>query len=53
MRATLGPAFTSNKMKQIFVLISECGAQLGDFLKQCIKDKNMKTGECKIKRGML
>ncbi|KAJ4428801.1 hypothetical protein ANN_25794 [Periplaneta americana] len=50
MRSTLSPAFTSSKMKTMFTLITECGEQLGDFLKTCIKDKNMSVEGCKIER---
>ncbi|KAJ9573566.1 hypothetical protein L9F63_009051, partial [Diploptera punctata] len=50
MRSTLSPAFTSSKMKYMFVLVSECGVQLGDFLHQCINDKTMKIQDCKIER---
>ncbi|XP_069676207.1 cytochrome P450 9e2-like [Periplaneta americana] len=50
MRSTLSPAFTSSKMKTMFTLITECGEQLGDFLKTCIKDKNMPVEDCKIER---
>jgi hypothetical protein len=35
----------------MFVLITECGKHLGDFLEECIKDKNMKVEGCKIERG--
>ena len=38
-------------MRNMFVLITECGKQLGDFLEECIKDKNMKAEGCKIERG--
>ena len=51
MRSTLSPAFTSSKMRNMFVLITECGQQLCDFLEECIKDKNMKVKGCKIERG--
>ena len=51
MRSTLSPAFTSSKMRNMFVLITECGKHLGDFLEECIKDKNMKVEGCKIERG--
>jgi len=51
MRSTLSPAFTSSKMRNMFVLISECGKHLGDFLEECIKDKNMKVEGLKIERG--
>ncbi|KAJ9573565.1 hypothetical protein L9F63_009050 [Diploptera punctata] len=34
MRSTLSPAFTSSKMKNMFMLVSECGVQLVDFLHQ-------------------
>ncbi|XP_068081149.1 cytochrome P450 9e2 [Anabrus simplex] len=32
MRATLSPAFTSSKMKNMFHLMNQCGQQLGDYL---------------------
>jgi hypothetical protein len=38
-------------MRNMFVLITKCGKQLGDFLEECIKDKNMKVEGCKIERG--
>jgi hypothetical protein len=38
-------------MRNMFVLITECGKHLGDFLEECIKDKNMKAEGCKIERG--
>lgn len=50
MRATLSPAFMSSNIKNIFVSVVECGAQLGEFLKQCMRDKNMKIKECRIER---
>ncbi|PNF31078.1 Cytochrome P450 9e2 [Cryptotermes secundus] len=50
MRSTLSPAFTSSKMKSMFVLITECGKQLTDFLEKCINDKNMTIEGCKIER---
>ena len=33
------------------MLITESGKHLGDFLEECIKDKNMKVEGCKIERG--
>ncbi|XP_069676321.1 cytochrome P450 9e2-like [Periplaneta americana] len=38
MRSTLSPAFTSSKMKMMFVLVTECGKQLVDFLEKCCLD---------------
>ena len=38
-------------MKSMFVLVSECGVQLGDFLHRCINDKTMKIEGCNIERG--
>jgi len=38
-------------MRNMFVLITECGKHLGDFLEECIEDKNMKVEGCKIERG--
>ncbi|XP_068081151.1 cytochrome P450 9e2 [Anabrus simplex] len=32
MRATLSPAFTSSKMKNMFHFMNQCGQQLGDYL---------------------
>jgi hypothetical protein len=38
-------------MKNMFVLITECGKQLGDFLEKCVKERNMPVEGCKIERG--
>ncbi|KAJ9573563.1 hypothetical protein L9F63_009048 [Diploptera punctata] len=38
-------------MKNMFVLVSECGVQLGDFLHRCIHDKTMEIQDCKIERA--
>ncbi|XP_066992167.2 cytochrome P450 9e2 isoform X1 [Anabrus simplex] len=43
MRNTLSPAFTSSKMKAMFVLMDECGQQLGDYLQNEINQQ--KAGE--------
>jgi hypothetical protein len=51
MRSTLSPAFTSSKMKNMFVFITECGKQLSEFLEKCIRDKNMTIEGLKIERG--
>ena len=51
MRSTLSPDFTSSKMRNMFVLVTECGKHLGDFLEECVKDINMKVEGCKIQRG--
>ncbi|KAJ9573564.1 hypothetical protein L9F63_009049 [Diploptera punctata] len=52
MRSTLSPAFTSSKMKNMFVLVSECGVQLSDFLHQCLNDNTMKIQDCKIEKDL-
>jgi hypothetical protein len=38
-------------MRNMFVLITECGKHLGDFLEERIKDKNTKVDGCKIEKG--
>ncbi|XP_055699431.1 uncharacterized protein LOC129799506 [Phlebotomus papatasi] len=38
MRSTLGPAFTSSKMRTMFQLISECSSATVDFLEKEVKD---------------
>ncbi|XP_023717565.1 cytochrome P450 9e2 isoform X1 [Cryptotermes secundus] len=48
MRATVSPAFTSSKMKTMFVLVNECSEQLLDFLEQSYQQP-LETGY-KIKR---
>ncbi|PNF23401.1 Cytochrome P450 9e2 [Cryptotermes secundus] len=48
MRATVSPAFTSSKMKNMFVLVNECSEQLLDFLEQSYQQP-LETGY-KIKR---
>ena len=49
MRSTLSPAFTSSKMKTMFVLLSECCQQVVDYLEQCCTD-TPPTG-CNIEKG--
>ncbi|KAJ9573560.1 hypothetical protein L9F63_009045, partial [Diploptera punctata] len=48
MRAKLSPAFTSSKMKTMFVLISECCKQLVVFLEEC--QQNISGSECNISK---
>jgi hypothetical protein len=53
MRSTLSPAFTSSKMKTMFVLMSECCQQLVAFLEQCYQQPpkynyNISKGKFKI-----
>ncbi|KXJ79844.1 hypothetical protein RP20_CCG027717 [Aedes albopictus] len=39
MRATLSPAFTGSKMRQMFTLIAECGERMADFYRgECKRD---------------
>jgi len=38
-------------MWKMFVMMKRYGDQMGDFLEECIKDKNMKAEGCKIERG--
>lgn len=46
MRSILSPAFTSSKLKNMFVLISECGRQMTDyFLKEAKNDGGIITVE--------
>jgi hypothetical protein len=51
MRSTLSPAFTSSKMKTMFVLLSDCCQQFVDFLEQCYTDTPPKG--CNIERGKI
>nr|CAD7614182.1 unnamed protein product [Timema genevievae] len=37
MRAILSPSFSSNKMKTMFVLVSQCGQQMVDFLEELVR----------------
>nr|CAD7599515.1 unnamed protein product [Timema genevievae] len=37
MRSTLSPAFTSSKMKNMFLLVDECGHQLSQYLHDVLK----------------
>jgi cytochrome P450 len=39
MRSTLSPAFTSNKMKILFTLISETSQQLTLYLENCLREQ--------------
>lgn len=39
MRSTLTPAFTSSKMKTMFVLVKKCGEQLTNHLDSVIKQQ--------------
>ena len=48
MRSKLSPAFTSSKMKTMFVLVSECCKQLVDFLGEC---QNTSEPKCNITKG--
>lgn len=50
MRAILSPAFTSSKMKTMFVLVTECGKQLADFLEKCYNN-HIPEKHCKIEKG--
>ncbi|XP_026475344.1 cytochrome P450 9e2-like [Ctenocephalides felis] len=47
MRATLSPAFTGSKMRNMFVLISECTQQMGEFMKKKINEKGPQSLELK------
>jgi hypothetical protein len=38
-------------MRNMFVLITECGNHLGDFLEKCVKEINVPVEGCKIERG--
>ncbi|XP_021918281.1 cytochrome P450 9e2-like isoform X1 [Zootermopsis nevadensis] len=48
MRSTLSPAFTSSKMKTMFVLLSECCEQFVNFLEQCYQHTPQKG--CNIEK---
>ncbi|XP_067005886.2 cytochrome P450 9e2 [Anabrus simplex] len=39
MRSTLSPAFTSSKMKAMFLLISECGRQTREYLEERCREQ--------------
>jgi cytochrome P450 len=45
MRSTLSPAFTSSKMKTMFVLVTQCCQQLVDFLEQCYQKPPEEAGD--------
>jgi len=49
MRSTLSPAFTSSKMKTMFVLVSQCCQQLVDFLEQCYQQQPEEA--CDVQKG--
>ncbi|PSN49030.1 hypothetical protein C0J52_09647 [Blattella germanica] len=49
MRAILSPAFTSSKMKTMFVLVDECGKQLVNFLEKCYSGYTPEK-PCKIEK---
>ena len=49
MRSTLSPAFTSSKMKTMFVLVSQCCKQLVDFLVQCYQQPPEEA--CDMQKG--
>ncbi|KAJ4428842.1 hypothetical protein ANN_25835 [Periplaneta americana] len=48
MRSTLSPAFTSSKMKMMFVLVSDCCQQFVNFLDECYE--NTPAKDCIIKK---
>ena len=49
MRSTLSPAFTSSKMKTMFVLVSQCSQQLVDFLEKCYQQPPEEA--CDMQKG--
>ena len=51
MRSTLSPAFTSSKMKTMFVLLSDCCQQFVQFLEQCYTDAT--PNGCNIEKGKI
>ncbi|GFG31588.1 hypothetical protein Cfor_02247, partial [Coptotermes formosanus] len=51
MRSTLSPAFTSSKMKTMFVLLSDCCQQFVEFLEQSYV--NVPPEACGIERGKM
>ncbi|XP_069676200.1 cytochrome P450 9e2-like [Periplaneta americana] len=53
MRSTLSPAFTSSKMKNMFVLMSECCQQLVNFLDQCYQKPHAKDSFIKKEGDIL
>jgi cytochrome P450 family 9 len=51
MRSTISPAFTSSKMKTMFVLLSDCCQQFVQFLEQYYTDTPPKG--CNIQKGKI
>ncbi|KAK7870597.1 hypothetical protein R5R35_009101 [Gryllus longicercus] len=49
MRATLSPAFTASKMRNIFKLVDQCGCQTVEFLKEEIRKSPLKVYEADMK----
>lgn len=47
MRSKLSPAFTSSKMRTMFILVSECCKQLVNFLEEC---QQMSESKCNISK---
>ena len=51
MRSALTPAFTSSKMKTIFVLVNDCCQQLVNFLEHCHQEPLEQSYE--IQKGQI
>nr|CAD7599514.1 unnamed protein product [Timema genevievae] len=49
MRSTLSPAFTSSKMKNMFLLVDECGHQLSQYLHDVLKKEGGVSLELEMK----
>nr|CAD7460379.1 unnamed protein product [Timema tahoe] len=49
MRATLSPSFTSSKMKNMFILVLECGSQMVVFLEELVRKSEKKVYALEMK----
>nr|CAD7598281.1 unnamed protein product [Timema genevievae] len=49
MRATLSPSFTSSKMKNMFILVLECGSQMVVFLEELVRKSGKKVYALEMK----
>lgn len=43
MRGTLSPAFTSSKMRQMFIHVADCGKQMADYYLDLVKNKGVSS----------
>nr|CAD7200834.1 unnamed protein product [Timema douglasi] len=49
MRATLSPSFTSSKMKNMFILVLQCGSQMAAFLEEIVRKSEKKVYALEMK----